>query len=162
MTTQQRNTLCWDRDGCLRDFEPDFLKPAFRYLQMGDEAQLAKRQHYLPGARLLLSPSFPKQPSQKRHNEFIFSTKSPQSGEKKKFILPIGKTHLIISTIEVVWAFSALRGLRSRHGGPGLGGKPTWRWEPGPGGCTRHIPRCSELAPALPPHHTQVTSGTFE
>lgn len=38
----------------------------------------------MPGAPLLLSPSFPKQPSQKKHNEFIFSTKSPQSGGKKK------------------------------------------------------------------------------
>lgn len=176
--SQQHNPMPiqqpWKRGDCVRDSGLVFLKSALRYFSIKGEAQLLG--HCTPHstadketalltrctfATLFCSSS--KQIPKTKHSICIFSIKSPQGRGGKKINLLIGKPpHRYYS-----WGVMSILGTWrpwSRHGRPCPGGKPLGRGEIGPGGYTRHTHRCPELelAPALPPHHTQVTSGPFE
>lgn len=93
------NGHSWNTGGCKGDLGPVFLTSAFGHLSIRGEAHLAR--HCSPQRATLsvgcssvtrFSCSLPKQIPQKRHSKFLFSTKSPQGGEKQLINLPTQKT----------------------------------------------------------------------
>lgn len=165
------NGCLWNTGGCTRgtwglfspnqpsDTSASEVKPSWQAIA------LPIKHHYLQGADLVpTSTSFPNK-SPRRDTVNLFSQqRALEVGKKKKtqkLTFQLEK-HLVIPTTEVFVSILGTWGPQEQAEWIRSGWEAHLDMEAGPGGCARHIPRCPELSPALPPHYAQVTSGPFE